>query len=131
MTTVFVPSDLRFIDLESSAIGRISPTLIPLISHDRAGFGGGLCSIGCLLFFMARFAELNRNLVEIVAVMGCSGFGAALGVHFAVGYIDFFHLLPGFAGFLIFIGADCLLWAGWRIQVAKELKQGYRVSQLS
>jgi hypothetical protein len=131
MTTVFVPSDLRFIGLASSTIGRISPTLIPLISHDRAGFGGGLCSIGCLLLFMARFAELNRNLVEVVAIMGCSGFGAALGVHFAVGYLDFLHLLPGFTGFLIFIGADCLLWAGWRIQVAKELKQGDKVSQLS
>jgi hypothetical protein len=113
MTTVFVPSDLRFIGLDVYRIARVSPALIPLISHDRAGFGGGLCSIGCLLLFMARCAELNRNLPEIVAVMGCAGFGGAIGVHFAVGYLDFLHLLPAFMGFLLFILADALLWAGW------------------
>jgi len=114
MTRVFVPSDLRFIGLDVQSLARISPLLIPVISHDRAGFGGGLCSIGCLLLFMARCAELNRSLVEIVAVMGCAGFAGAIGVHFAVGYLDFFHLLPAFAGFVIFIAADGLLWAGWR-----------------
>jgi hypothetical protein len=114
MTRVFVPSDLGFIRINVSALARISPMLIPLISHDRAGFGGGLCSIGCLLLFMARCAELNRSLAEIVAVMGCAGFGCAIGVHFAVGYLDFFHLLPAFAGFFLFILADALLWAGWR-----------------
>jgi hypothetical protein len=114
MTTVFVPSDLRFIGLNVSALDRISSSLIPVIAHDRAGFGGGLCSIGFLLLFMARFAELTRNFVEIIAVMGCAGFGAALGVHFIVGYRDFLHLLPGFVGFAIFILADVLLWAGWR-----------------
>jgi len=117
MTTVFVPSDLRFIGLDAAALARISPALIPVISHDRAGFGGGLCSIGCLLLFMARCADLDRSLVEIVAVMGCAGFGGALGVHFAVGYLDFFHLLPGFVGFLIFLCADGMLWAGWRQKV--------------
>jgi hypothetical protein len=116
MTRVFVPSDLRFIGINVSTLARISPMLIPLIAHDRAGFGGGLCSIGCLLLFMARFAELNRGLVEIVAVMGCAGFGGAIGVHFAVGYLDFFHLLPAFTGFFLFILADTLLWAGWRRQ---------------
>jgi hypothetical protein len=114
MTKVFVPSDLRFIGLDAGALSRISPSLIPVISHDRAGFGGGLCSIGCLLLFMARCAELNRSLVEIVAVMGCAGFAGAIGVHFAVGYLDFFHLLPAFAGFFIFIVADGLLWSGWK-----------------
>ena len=67
--------------------------LIPLISHDRAGFGGGLCSMGCMLLFISRCAELTRSLVEIVAVMGLMGFGCAIGVHFAVGYVDFMHLL--------------------------------------
>jgi len=114
MTRVFVPSDLRYIGLDIPSLTQISPSLIPVISHDRAGFGGGLCSIGSLLLFMARCAELNRNLVEIVAVMGVAGFGGAIGVHFAVGYLDFFHLLPAFAGFLLFILAEALLWTGWR-----------------
>jgi hypothetical protein len=114
MTAVFVPSDLRFIGLKVSDLARISPTLVPVISHDRSGFGGGLCSIGCLLLFMARCANLSRSLVEIVAVMGCAGFGGAIGVHFAVGYLDFLHLLPAVASFLLFAIADGLLWAAWR-----------------
>jgi hypothetical protein len=112
MTTVFVPSDLTFIGLDTSALRRISPMLIPVISHDRAGFGGGLCSIGSFLLFVARCAELNRSLVEIIAIMGCAGFGCAIGVHFAVGYLDFFHLSPAFIGMTVFILADVLLWAG-------------------
>jgi len=114
MTTVFVPSDLRFIGLDVSALDRISPLLIPVISHDRAGFGGGLCSIGCLLLFMARYAELTRSFVEIVALMGCAGFGGAIGVHFVVGYRDFFHLLPAFIGSFLFVISDIFLWIGWR-----------------
>jgi hypothetical protein len=114
MTRVFVPSDLRFIGLPHATLAHISPMLIPLISHDRTGFGGGLCSIGCLLLFMARCAELNRSFLEIVAVMGAAGFGGAIGVHFVVGYVDFYHLLPAFLGFLLFLLATSLLWIGWR-----------------
>lgn len=115
MTTVFVPSDLDFIGLDPSALRRISPMLIPLISHDRAGFGGGLCSLGILLLFMARCAELSRSFVEIIALMGCVGFGCAIGVHFAVGYLAFLHLLPAFAGLGIFVCATVLLWRGRQI----------------
>ncbi len=120
MTTVFVPSDLRFIGLDASRMGQISPHLVPVISHDRAGFGGGLCSVGCLLLLMARCAELNRSFVEIVAVMGFSGFGCAIGVHFAVGYLDFFHLLPAFLGCAIFLFADALLWSAWTRRTAPD-----------
>ena len=58
--------------------------------------------------------RIQRSLVEIVALMGCTGFGGAIGVHFAVGYLDFFHLMPAVVGFFIFILADGLLWIGWR-----------------
>ena len=118
MTTVFVPSDLNFIGLDISALRRISPMLIPVISHDRAGFGGGLCSIGIFVLFMARCADLNRSFVEIIGLMGCAGFGCAISVHFAVGYLDFFHLLPAFIGFALFVLADMLLWIGKQSQEA-------------
>lgn len=114
MTRIFVPSDLRFIGLDVGFLRHISPSLIPVISHDRSGFGGGLCSIGCLLIFMARCAELNRSFVEIVGLMGCAGFGGSIGVHFVVGYVDFFHLLPAFLGSFLFIVAETMLWVGWR-----------------
>lgn len=121
MTTVFVPSDLRFIGLSVSRLAQLSPMLIPLISHDRAGFGGGLCSIGCLLLFMARCADLNRSFAEIIAVMGCAGFGFAIGVHFVVGYRDFFHLLPAFIGFALFLLADAMLWTEWRTSASTPI----------
>lgn len=63
---------------------------------------------------MARCAELNRSLVEIVVLMGCAGFGCAIGVHLAVGYLDFFHLLSAFLGFVIFVLAAALFWVGRR-----------------
>jgi hypothetical protein len=112
MTTVFVPSDLNFIGLDPSMLQRTSPMLIPLISHDRAGFGGGLCSIGAFLLFVARHADNTRSLVQIVVLMGCFGFGCAIGVHFVVGYVDYLHLLPAFVGFALFVAAAGFLWAG-------------------
>jgi hypothetical protein len=50
--------------------------------------------------------------------MGCAGFGGAISVHFVVGYMDFFHLLPAFIGFFLFLLADGFLWAGWRRNAA-------------
>ena len=112
MTAVFVPSDVVFIGLDPAKLQQITPMLIPLISHDRAGFGGGLCSIGAFLLFVARHAEITRNLVEIVALMGCAGFGCAIGIHFVVGYTDLAHLSPAFVGLALFLIAAGLLWAG-------------------
>jgi hypothetical protein len=103
MTIVFVPQDLTFIALSRERIGAISPVLIPVIAHDRAGFGGGLLSCGLLLLIITRHATLTRNFLEVIALMGLFGFGAALGVHGAIGYLDFVHLAPGYAGFLLFL----------------------------
>src|SRR5947209_1158103 len=44
-TTVFVPTDLQFMGLSAADLRAINPHLIPLIAHDRAGFGGGLCCV--------------------------------------------------------------------------------------
>jgi dihydroorotate dehydrogenase len=41
MTRVFVPQDLAFMGLSAERLRALSPTLVPLIAHDRAGFGGG------------------------------------------------------------------------------------------
>src|SRR5258708_19490451 len=46
MTRVFVPQDLEFMGMTIEEIKAINPHLISLIAHDRAGFGGGLCSTG-------------------------------------------------------------------------------------
>ncbi len=42
MTFVFVPQDLEFIGISPAGLRAVSPVLVTLIAHDRAGFGGGL-----------------------------------------------------------------------------------------
>jgi hypothetical protein len=114
MTRVFVPQDLMFMHVSPADLHHISPRLVPVIAHDRAGFGGGLFSSGVMLFFMARQAPLTRSLVQIVGLMGLAGFGAAIGVHPAIGYTDFVHLAPAYAGFLVFLATLARLYHEWR-----------------
>jgi len=104
MTQVFVPQDLAYMHMTRAELQHISPRLVPVIAHDRAGFGGGLFSTGIILLLMARHAPLTKSFVQIVAVMGIAGFGAALGVHSAIGYTDLVHLAPAYLGCAIFIG---------------------------
>jgi hypothetical protein len=113
MTTVFVPQDLAFMAMTREQIGAISPMLIPVIAHDRAGFGGGLLSCGLLILIITRHAPLTRNFLEVMGLMGFFGFGAALGVHCAIGYLDFVHLAPAYAGFLLFIVGLALCARGY------------------
>jgi hypothetical protein len=103
MTTVFVPQDLSFMGMTRTQIASISPMLIPIIAHDRAGFGGGLFSCGLLILLMTLHATLTRSFLEVVGLMGLFGFGAALGVHGAIGYLDLTHLAPAYLGALLFL----------------------------
>lgn len=121
MTFVFVRQDVQFIGISAGKLQAVSPVLVPLLAHDRAGFGGGLLSVGLILVMIVRYAALSRSLVQVIAVMGLCGFGAALGVHFAIGYTSFIHLSPAYLGFLIFLSGTLLLakenrrprsWAG-------------------
>ena len=109
MTFVFVPQDVTFIGIQPAKLREISPLLVPVLAHDRAGFGGGLLSVGLILVMIVWHGPLSRSLVEVVALMGLCGFGAALGVHFAIGYTDFTHLSPAYAGFVIFATGTAML----------------------
>jgi hypothetical protein len=129
MTFVFVPQDLAFMGLTAEQILHISPRLVPVIAHDRAGFGGGLCSTGLLVGFIAWHAPLTRSFVEIMLLMGVCGFGAALGVHFAIGYLNFVHLAPAYLGFGIFLSGVLFCWCALRRALAIErLSNGRGVS---
>ena len=103
MTRVFVPQDLAFMHMTPTDLQQVSPRLVPVIAHDRAGFGGGLFSTGIILMFLARHAPLTRSFVQIVALMGIFGFGTAIGVHPVIGYTDFVHLAPAYFGALVFL----------------------------
>jgi len=74
-----------------------------LIAHDRAGFGGGLLAAGVIVTACALFAAPSRSLWQALAGAGTAGFGAAIGVHPAVGYTDWLHLAPAMAGGVLFV----------------------------
>jgi len=108
MTVVFVPQDLQFMGLDRDALGSISPRLIPLIAHDRAGFGGGLVATGILVGFCVWYAPVGRAYREAMFAAGLAGFGCAIGVHYVEGYTDMTHLAPAIIGALIFLtGTAC------------------------
>jgi hypothetical protein len=94
MTHVFVPQDLQFMGMSADSIRAINPRLVPLIAHDRAGFGGGLCATGVTVFFCVWCGAPSRSLWQVLAVAGASGFGTAVFIHPIVGYVNVSHLAP-------------------------------------
>lgn len=104
MTTVFVPQDLEYMGLTAPELHRINSRLVPLIAHDRAGFGGGVGTCGLLMFFSVWCGRPARSLWQAVALAGVVGFLCAIGIHPAIGYTDFIHLLPAYLGALMFLG---------------------------
>jgi hypothetical protein len=102
-TTVFVPQDLAYMNLSREELNAINPRLIPLIAHDRAGFGGGLCCTGITVFFCVWCGRPCRSLWQVLAVAGTSGFATAIGIHPLVGYLSLSHLAPAIVGSLLFL----------------------------
>jgi len=102
MTTVFVPQDLEFMELGTADLQSANPRLIPLIAHDRAGFGGGVCCCGFTMFCCVLWGDLSRSLWQALLITGTFGFGSAIGVHFPIGYLSFTHLAPAYLGAAMF-----------------------------
>ena len=90
----FVPEDLEFMDLTADQLRAINPRLVSLLAHDRAGFGSGVLTLGVTTALCLWNAGLSRHLHQAVAVAGLLALSCAIGVHFAVGYTDAWHLLP-------------------------------------
>ena len=103
MTSVFVPQDLSFMGLKDSDLKAINPNLVPLIAHDRAGFGGGIATCGVLVLFCVWCGRPSRSLWQVLCLAGIVGFSTAIGVHPAVGYNDLVHLAPAIMGAIIFL----------------------------
>lgn len=109
VTSVFVPQDLEYLGMRAGDLHAINPKLIPLIAHDRAGFGGGLFSCGLLVLLIVWKAPMTLALWQALLVSGVTGFGCAIGVHYPIGYVDVTHLAPAWLGALLF--AAGLLYA--------------------
>lgn len=88
----------------------LSPHLVPLIAHDRAGFGGALASCGLALFSCVWCGTPSRSLWQVLALAGGVGFATAIGVHPLIGYAAFSHLAPAFVGLGLYVAG---LWLSY------------------
>jgi hypothetical protein len=102
VTKVFVPEDLQFMGLTAEQLQGVNPHLVPLIAHDRAGFGGGLFCCGVTMWFCVWCGRPSRSLWQALLLTGAAGFGTAIGVHPAIGYTTFTHLAPAYLGASMF-----------------------------
>jgi hypothetical protein len=102
MTCVFVTQDTAFMGVRAAELDALNPRLVPLIAHDRAGFGGAVCCTGLITVSCAAFSRPTPGLWWTLSIGGTAGFGAAIGVHPAVGYDDALHLAPAVAGAFTF-----------------------------
>jgi len=102
MTTVFVPQDIAFMGITPEELHHVNAHLVPLIAHDRAGFGGALVSCGLAMFLAVLYGAPSRNLWQALAAAGVTGFCAAIAVHPLIGYTDLFHLGPAIAGCVVY-----------------------------
>ena len=84
--------------------------LVPLIAHDRTGFGGALVSCGLAMFLCVLCSRPSRAPWQALAAAGLAGFGTAIGVHHVIGYTSASHLAPAIVGCLLF-GAGLALTA--------------------
>ena len=115
MTRVFVPQDLQYMNLTVKQLMVLSPHLVPLIAHDRAGFGGALASCGLALFCCVWCGAPSRSLWQVLALAGGLGFATAIGVHPLIGYTDFGHLAPAFVGLGLYVAG---LWLSYPVMHA-------------
>jgi fatty acid desaturase len=108
MTCVFVPQDLAYMGVDSAELKMLNPRLVPLIAHDRAGFGGAVCCCGVALFFCVWCGRPSGTLWGVLAAVGVAGFGTAIAIHPAVGYNDAVHLAPAGLGALVYLAGMLL-----------------------
>ena len=99
MTSVFVAQDVGYLGVDAVELNDLNPRLVPLIAHDRAGFGGAVCVLGIIVLACAAwFGSAVAGPVAVLAAAGAVGFGSAIGVHPAIGYTDPVHLAPAVFG---------------------------------
>ncbi|PLR97850.1 dihydroorotate dehydrogenase [Bacillus sp. T33-2] len=104
-TNVFVPTDIEFICMSPEQLNDLNERLIPVIAHDRAGFGSALFSVGVLVLMMALwgFQEGSAWLWRSFLYGGIPAFTAGILTHIFIGYTDFIHLLPAYFALFLYI----------------------------
>jgi hypothetical protein len=105
VTHVFVHEDLEFMRTTVDVLTAADPRLVPLVAHDRATLGGMLLAAGWVFLLPALwgFRRDLRWLWWSSLVAGVIAYAAAIGVHYAVGYLSVKHLLPAFGGLVVML----------------------------
>ncbi|PFA67701.1 dihydroorotate dehydrogenase [Bacillus sp. AFS015802] len=98
VTSVFVPTDLLYLCMPKGVLQEFNQNLIPVIAHDRAGFGSALLSVGLLVLTLSLwgFQQGNKWVWWTMLIGGLPAFIAGIYIHFAIGYTSFLHLLPAY-----------------------------------
>src|SRR5688500_20315660 len=89
--------------VQSSVPQAVSSRLITLIAHDRAVFGGAICTTGITVLFCVWCARPAKSLWQVLCFSGVVGFASAIGIHPVVGYNNLLHLAPAILGSIIFL----------------------------
>ena len=81
------------------------PRVVPLVAHDRATLGGMLLAAGWLFLLPALwgFRRGSSWLWWSLLIAGVIAYAAAIGVHYAVGYLSVKHLFPAFGGLALML----------------------------
>ncbi|MGP4062288.1 dihydroorotate dehydrogenase [Halobacillus sp. H74] len=98
VSSVFIPTDIQYLCMPPEMIQAFNERLIPVVAHDRAGFGSALISVGSLVLMAALwgFHEGKRWLWWMFLIGGIPAFAAGIFVHIMIGYTTFTHLLPAY-----------------------------------
>jgi hypothetical protein len=112
LTDVFVPSDLVYLRTTSEALNAANPRIIPFIAHDRAGFGGALMSAAAAITLLSAWGWRRGEswVWWTLALATTAGFVPAVAAHATMGYTDFLHLAPLYAGLGVSVIALILAW---------------------
>ncbi len=105
MSSVFVSEDLAFLCITPEQASRLGPRLTGVVAHDRATLGGMLLASGVAMSLTTLWCH-HRGAAWVwrgILGLGLPAYAAALGVHFWVGYVDWRHLVPAFAGLTLWL----------------------------
>lgn len=104
-SNVFVPTDLSYLCLTPEAINEFNEKLIPVIAHDRAGFGSALLSVGLLVLTLALWGiREGEGWVWWTFTIGAiPAFLSGIITHFIINYTVFIHLLPAYIAVALYL----------------------------
>jgi len=109
ITTVFVESDLSFLNTTAARLIEANSRIVSLVAHDRAGLGGTLATIGIAVALISLWGYRRgaRWIWWTLLVSGGICFGCGILAHVGVGYVEPGHLFPLFLSGTVFVIA---LW---------------------